>query len=79
MGTTFIDLPIALYGGVDHVIFPSPPAGSEIVISGVISGPASDGLVFQGLSGGLGNQGNLHATLSGNNTYSGAPRPLRTL
>jgi len=77
-GTTVLELPIALYGGVEHVvgvINVSGVADSTLVISGVISGPASDTLVFQGDSG-LSRFAPMYATLSGNNTYSGPTRVL---
>lgn len=68
-GTNTIDLPIALYGGIIHAVTNpgsslGPSGDSTLVIPGVISGPASDGLNFQG-------GGTLHVTLSANNTYSG--------
>jgi len=64
-GTNTIDVPIALYGGVTHVVNASDTANSNLVISGVISGPAPDGLYFIV-------SGTLNVTLSANNTYLGS-------
>jgi hypothetical protein len=68
-----IALPIALFSGVDHGVFkPSGSccANSDLTISGVISGPPSEKLVFSSF-GGLASNGVLVVTLTGNNTYFG--------
>jgi hypothetical protein len=71
-GSNEIQLPIALYSGVEHIAFKPSSCCSDasLTISGVISGPASDPLTFSSF-GGLASNGKLDVTLSGNNTYAG--------
>ena len=71
-GTNLIALPIGLYSGVPHGVTAPDGANSSLLISGLISGPASDALFFNVT-------GTFNVTLSGNNTYSGATSVARRL
>ena len=64
-GTNTIDLPIALYGGANHLFFTQGFGSPVLLVSGVISGPPSESL-------GIGSGGTIDVTLTANNPFSGS-------